>query len=248
MANGEQREPNLPLDDAGAGSLARDGEAATARDPGKLAHDLRNFLAPVHNAVQVLRLRAAADPSLLPLADMIDRQVAGMRKLIDGMGAAEAADTRGTQARSGLAASAMAGQVRAQGETGAGRNCAGVRLLVVDDNAAFRDSLTGVLRDLGHNTREAPDGSQALVIARDWTPDLVFIDVNMPGLNGYELARRFRSEFSSLDIKLVMLSGDNLTEAAARGAEAAGFDRCMDKLSSVDAFRGLLDALFARAA
>jgi CheY-like chemotaxis protein len=122
----------------------------------------------------------------------------------------------------------------------ASHRASGKRVLIVDDNAALRVSLGGVLHDIGHAAKAAADGDEALRIAREWLPHVVFLDVNMPGLNGYELARLFRSEFPSSGMKLIMLSGDTLSEAARRGAESAGFDRCIDKLSGVQVYEEIL--------
>jgi CheY-like chemotaxis protein len=154
-----------------------------------------------------------------------------MRKLIDGMGSANGA------------APAEAANGHAQQATVADSARSGVplRILIVDDNAAFRASLDGVLHDMGHLSKAAANGREAMQIARDWSPQVVFLDVNMPDINGYELARRFRSEFPASGIKLVMLSGDTLNEAAARGAKSAGFDLCMDKLSSFAEIKRMLD-------
>ncbi len=195
---------------------------------GQLAHDMRNFLAPINNAVQVLKIRGLNDKDLLALAELIERQVAGMRKLVDGLGGAQAGG--GDTVRATHAAPVPP---TATGE-------AAKRILIVDDNASFRVSLGGVLQDMGHAAKAAADGAEALQIAHGWTPQVVFLDVNMPGLNGYELARRFRSEFPGSGMKLIMLSGNTLNEAALRGAKNAGFDLCMDKLSNTQMFREVL--------
>jgi CheY-like chemotaxis protein len=200
-------------------------QTKSAPGNGQLAHDMRNFLAPINNAVQVLKIRGLKDKDLLALAEIIERQIAGMRRLIDGLGSAPAAGSHAAAAAPVLpAATAEAAK----------------RVLIVDDNAAFRVSLGGVLEDMGHAAKAAADGAEALQIAHGWTPQVVFLDVNMPGLNGYELARRFRSEFPGSDMKLIMLSGDTLNEATMRGAQNAGFDLCMDKLSNTQMFREVL--------
>lgn len=116
-----------------------------------------------------------------------------------------------------------------------------IRILIVDDNAAFRESLSAVLRELGHATRAAAGGDEAVRIAREWTPHFAFLDINMPGLNGFELARRFRAEFQQSAMKLVMMSGDGLGEMVMRGAKNAGFDHCVDKLDGTGALAGILN-------
>ncbi len=114
------------------------------------------------------------------------------------------------------------------------------RVLIVDDNAALRESLSGLLHDMGHLTRAAAGASEALQIAREWMPDVVFVDVNMPGINGFELARMFRAEFPRAPVNLVMMSGDTMNDIALRAARNAGFDQCIDKLSPVAVFESVL--------
>jgi PAS domain S-box-containing protein len=67
-----------------------------------------------------------------------------------------------------------------------------LRVLVVDDNVDLADSLVLMLRFLGHEVRAACDGPEALAAAAEFSPDLVVLDVGMPGMNGYEVARRLR--------------------------------------------------------
>ena len=67
-----------------------------------------------------------------------------------------------------------------------------LRVLVVDDNLDLADSLVLMLRFLGHEVRAAHDGPEALAAAAEFSPDLVILDIGMPGMNGYEVARRLR--------------------------------------------------------
>jgi len=67
-------------------------------------------------------------------------------------------------------------------------------VLVVDDNAINRALLKTVLSFAGHSVIEAAEGLEALALARRERPDAVITDVLMPGLDGYELARRLRGE------------------------------------------------------
>jgi two-component system CheB/CheR fusion protein len=67
-----------------------------------------------------------------------------------------------------------------------------LRVLVVDDNVDLADSLVLMLRFLGHEVRAAHDGPEALAAAAAFAPDLVVLDIGMPGMNGYEVARRLR--------------------------------------------------------
>lgn len=103
------------------------------------------------------------------------------------------------------------------------------RILLVDDSAAVRDSLSDVLQDLGYEVRTAGDGEEALRLAAAWRPECVLLDINIPLLDGYEVARRLRAQFAPMEMKLVMVSGVTLDAATVRDAKRAGFDFCFDK-------------------
>jgi signal transduction histidine kinase len=99
----------------------------------------------------------------------------------------------------------------------------GRRILVADDNVDAAESLSLVLSLLGHQTRTAHDGEQALAIARDFRPDVMVLDVAMPKLNGHDLARRIRAEDWGSHILLIAASGWGHDEDKQRSQEA-GFD------------------------
>jgi CheY-like chemotaxis protein len=229
IRNGDNQDPQ---GQAGAPHLGTQQPAAVGDKPAldRMVHDLRNFIAPIRNVAQLLRMRNPAELDGRALADMIDRQVDGIGKILLRLGELES----GTRDATGGAA-APAARPAAKSLPSAPR-----RVLIADDNAALRVSLSGVLQDLGHQARAVQDGTEALRVAREWLPDVVILDVHMPGLNGYELGRLLRAEFPPSAMKLVMMSGDTLSEAAVRGARTAGFDHCMDKLAGVQAFEAIL--------
>jgi CheY-like chemotaxis protein len=105
------------------------------------------------------------------------------------------------------------------------------RIVIADDNAAIRVSLCALLQDLGHMVKAAADGEEALELAQAWLPDFVFLDISMPKLNGFEVARQLRARFPATAMRLVMMSGATLDEATLRGAARAGFDHCIDKIA-----------------
>jgi len=105
------------------------------------------------------------------------------------------------------------------------------RIVIADDNAAIRVSLCALLTDLGHTVKAAADGEEALELAQAWLPDYVFLDISMPKLNGFEVARQLRTRFPANAMRLVMMSGASLDEATLRGAKRAGFDHCIDKIA-----------------
>jgi PAS domain S-box-containing protein len=123
-----------------------------------------------------------------------------------------------------------------------GRPPRGQRVLLVDDNRDSADSLAMLLRLLGHDVRTAYEGRQALAVAGAYQPDLVLLDIGLPGLNGYEVARQLRATSGTRRPVLVALTGYGSDEDR-RQAQAAGFDHHLIKPVDIDALQGLLASL-----
>ena len=102
------------------------------------------------------------------------------------------------------------------------------RVLVVDDNRDAAESLTMLLRFSGHEVVTAHDGLQALADAKEFRPELVLMDLGMPGMSGYEAAKALRGEPWGAEIVLVALTGWGQDEDRKRTKEA-GFDRHLVK-------------------
>jgi PAS domain S-box-containing protein len=98
------------------------------------------------------------------------------------------------------------------------------RILIVDDNEDARMLLADILGALGHSTRTAQDGEQALAMAREYLPQVAILDIGLPGMDGYELARRLRDIPQLAATKLIALSGYG-SAADQERSRAAGFDR-----------------------
>jgi PAS domain S-box-containing protein len=118
----------------------------------------------------------------------------------------------------------------------------GRRILLVDDNRDSADSLAMLLQLLGHDVRTAYDGRQALVVAGAYQPDLVLLDIGLPGLNGYEVAAQLRAMFGTGRMVLVALTGYGSQEDRRQTREA-GFDDHLVKPVDLDALRELLASL-----
>jgi PAS domain S-box-containing protein len=97
------------------------------------------------------------------------------------------------------------------------------RILVVDDNVDAATTLEVLLRSLGHETRVAHDGMLALDIAREFRPEVVLLDIGMPGLDGYEVARRLRAMNHGQTFRIVAITGWG-QEADRTRSKEAGFD------------------------
>jgi signal transduction histidine kinase/ActR/RegA family two-component response regulator len=99
----------------------------------------------------------------------------------------------------------------------------GHRILVVDDNRDFAASLAMILRDLGNEVRVEYDGLEGLSAAEAFQPTIAFLDIGLPGISGYELAKRMRGGGLGEDSLLVAVTGWGQKDDKARST-AAGFD------------------------
>jgi CheY-like chemotaxis protein len=105
------------------------------------------------------------------------------------------------------------------------------RILVVDDNEDAAESLGMLLRVFGHDVHVAHDGAAALAEAASWAPEVVLLDIGLPVMDGFQVARSLRAGNGAL--RLVALTGRCDAEDRQRGQEA-GFDAYLVKPSSPD--------------
>jgi CheY-like chemotaxis protein len=113
------------------------------------------------------------------------------------------------------------------------------RILVVDDNQDAAESLAMLLSLSGDDTRIAYDGLEALQTAAVFRPDVIFVDLGLPKLNGYEVARKVRQSPGGDKMLLIALTG--WTEDAVRHRSmAAGFDEYLIKPMDYFALASLL--------
>jgi PAS domain S-box-containing protein len=124
---------------------------------------------------------------------------------------------------------------------GAAARPAGRRILVVDDNVDAAESLAALLRLTGHEVWTAYDGPAALDAARTRRPDTVLLDIGLPGLSGYDVARRLRTEPGLEQALLVAVTGWGQDEDRRRAREA-GFDHHLTKPVEPVALEALLAA------
>src|SRR5688572_8239811 len=96
----------------------------------------------------------------------------------------------------------------------------GLRILVVEDCADTRTTLRLLLRDWGHEVAEAADGPAALCSAASFCPDVVLLDIGLPGLNGYEVAKHLRSFPGLADSLLVAVTGFGQPDEVKRCLQA----------------------------
>ena len=116
------------------------------------------------------------------------------------------------------------------------------RVLVVDDNVDAAELLALVMSQLGCETRIAHDGPSALALAESFRPELALLDIGLPVMDGYELARHLRQRPDADPLRLVAVTGYGQKSDVER-AFAAGFDDHLTKPVNIDLLEGLLAPL-----
>jgi signal transduction histidine kinase len=119
------------------------------------------------------------------------------------------------------------------------------RILVLDDNRDAADTLAMMLELLGHDVHRLYDPQEAVDEVERFNPDLVFLDIGMPNLSGYELARQLRAQRGGADRVLVAVTGWGQPDDRRRTAEA-GFDHHLVKPPDLDIVRTLCDEAVQR--
>jgi CheY-like chemotaxis protein/two-component sensor histidine kinase len=116
------------------------------------------------------------------------------------------------------------------------------RILVVDDNADAADSLGALLQMLGADVRVAHDGKAALETFADFHPRAVLLDLGMPGMDGYEVARRIQERKDAGETVLIALTGWGQEQDRRRSSQA-GFQHHLVKPANIEALQTLLGGL-----
>jgi PAS domain S-box-containing protein len=211
------------------------------------------LLASRDGAEIVLRVRDTGigiDPEMLPrIFDLfvqaerrLDRSQGGVgigltlvRKLVELHGGSVEAYSAGLGWGSefvvrlpALAAEPQSRQTEAGGGTAPASALARHRVLAVDDNVDAADSLAMLLRLAGHEVRVAYDGPTALLIAQTFQPQVIFLDIGMPCMDGYDVARRLREDPELKPAVLVAMTGWGQEEDRRRSLQA-GFDHHLVK-------------------
>ncbi len=113
------------------------------------------------------------------------------------------------------------------------------RVLVVDDEIDQAESLGLLLGLMGNEVRVARDGPTAIATAAEFRPEVVFLDIGLPGMDGYEIARRLRNDVGLVDAFIIALSGYG-TDEDRRRAQEAGFSLHLTKPVLPDRLRRAL--------
>lgn len=112
-------------------------------------------------------------------------------------------------------------------------------ILVVDDNHDSASTLGSLLELLGHRAHVAYDGPHALEAARKYRPEIIFLDIGLPGISGYEVARRLRADEVGKNARIVALSGYGTIEDKERSM-SVGFDAHIVKPIDIEELNSIL--------
>ena len=115
----------------------------------------------------------------------------------------------------------------------------GLRILLIDDNRDVVESIALLLEVLGHQVEIARDGLQGLSAAQSFAPDVIVLDIGLPGIDGFEVARRLREQPSFRNVLLIALSGYAKNPNDPRAA-SAGFDHYLMKPPDLTVLRTLI--------
>jgi two-component system CheB/CheR fusion protein len=116
-----------------------------------------------------------------------------------------------------------------------------IRVMLVDDHVESLISIARLLRILGYDVRVAPNGPRALASAERFRPEAALIDLSLPGMDGFTIARRLRMMEWAREVLLIAMTGWESEEYAQRTREV-GFDAHLVKPLSVDTLTSALSA------
>jgi CheY-like chemotaxis protein len=183
----------------------------------------------------------------------LDRQEGGLgigltlvRRLVELHGgsvvAASAGEGQGSELTVRLPLSAGAAPLEEPPAPAPPAPAAARRVLVVDDNRDGGETLAVILRFWGHEVRVCEDGPGALAEAADFRPEVVLLDIGLPGMDGYEVARRLRERFGPGAMRLIALTGYGNDTDRRRSLEV-GFDEHLTKPAELGELRRLLGSV-----
>jgi signal transduction histidine kinase/CheY-like chemotaxis protein len=121
-----------------------------------------------------------------------------------------------------------------------------LRVLVVDDNVDTAETLAMLLKDSGYDVRTAHDGPTALEAALGYRPDVAFLDIGLPGLDGFQLAERMRQQPILQKIVLVAMTGYG-KESGRQRSQKAGFDHYLVKPTKFEKVQEILASFSEKA-
>ncbi|WP_031221022.1 response regulator [Asticcacaulis benevestitus] len=121
-----------------------------------------------------------------------------------------------------------------------------LRVLVVDDNVGAAESVCAAIEDFGDVVQSCCNGPDAVSVARVFRPNVLFLDLAMPGMDGFEVANLLRKDGTFEGLKIIAQTGFNDDEFRRRTAHS-GFDLCLSKPLSLHVLDDMLMMLRAAA-
>jgi CheY-like chemotaxis protein len=116
-------------------------------------------------------------------------------------------------------------------------------IVVADDEADTVNTLKAILEDEGHRVRAVYDSSDVMGAVRNFQPDVILLDIAMPGISGYDVAKQIRTWFVSYRPLLIAISGVYIKGTDALLSQAVGFDHHLTKPCNIDELLLLLEPL-----
>jgi CheY-like chemotaxis protein len=224
MANYEPPSPAAATPPTDASSPA--GRADEGKSLAKIVHELRNPLSTFSSALHLLDTQPDQPDLVRQLVGMMLPQLERLTRTVEELAAHVAAEKSQAATQSPTAA-------------GSGEPLPALKILLVDDNQSATHMMGRLLQKLGQNVQVASSGGAALDQMTEFAPDFVISDIAMPGMSGYDLARRIRELQLPKRPYLVAVTGYG-QEADRQEALAAGFDRHLTKPIGVGALEDLL--------
>ncbi len=120
----------------------------------------------------------------------------------------------------------------------------GQRILIVDDEAAVADLIEAVLVGEGYTVAIARDGIQGILLARDWKPDLVLMDIMLPGVDGTTAIRRLKADPATADLPIVAMSAGRTIRR--QSSELTDADAALSKPFDIEALLAQIEFLLSR--
>jgi CheY-like chemotaxis protein len=202
-----------------------------------LAHELRSPLASISTGLDLLKT-TVNDPEIMhEVHEIMQRQVTHLTALIDEL--FDISRTRGTFAMESENINGKSGGEGSSTSSAEGSGASGLRILVVDDNRPAADMLAMILETYGNELFIAYSGQQAVQLAETRRPDVILLDLSMPVMDGYEVARTIRRQPRGQEPMLIALTGWVL-ERDKQKARDAGFDHHVVKPAKATDLRGIL--------
>ncbi|HEX2251921.1 MAG TPA: response regulator [Thermoanaerobaculia bacterium] len=214
-----------------------------------LGHELRNPLAVIATTLSVMRGMEEVEGPLARHCETMERQVDALARRVDELldtsrGTSEHAHTREwPPAEHAGNGGAEADGERSGAETAPHAPVSHARILVVEDHDDGRAALVELLEMWGYDVEGARDGLEGVERARHMQPAVALVDIDLPEIDGYEVARRIREEREGEPVHLIAMSGFGQPEDRRR-ALAAGFDRHLVKPVDPQRLADLLEESF----